>query len=174
MAKNVRRDTVDTGVGAILAIDVDRLDEEWVEQPTLFFRYAAKAADAKLMLNEAEAELDVVDAELASLIREKFERFGFNKPPAVETVKATVLLQDEHQEAQKVVNKARHDLDVFQAAVSALDHRKRALENLVFLHGQNYFSSPRANKSSREEVENMEIRQRGRHAKKRTREDNDE
>jgi hypothetical protein len=124
-------------------VDKERLDEEWVNQPDLFHEFAIQLADARLELEEAKAELDVVAAELDRDIRERPNKFGLDK--FTETaVKNTVLTQQAYKAQVSAVNKARHRMDIVQAAVTACDHRKKALENLVYLHGQDYFSTPRA------------------------------
>jgi hypothetical protein len=51
--------------------------------------------------------------------------------------------------------------------VAALDHRKKALENLVYLHGQSYFSAPtapRGMKDRMDEVEKASVRGKARRA----------
>ena len=44
-------------------------------------------------------------------------------------------------------------MDMIQAAVIALDHRKSALERMVSLHGQNYFSTPVISGEGKDNVE---------------------
>lgn len=128
-------------------IDVNELDREWVGQPELFHTYAIQAADARLALDEAKAQLDITRAEIDKDIRDRPAHYDLEK--VTETALLSVLLlQPMHQKAVRAVNKAKHDLDIVQAAVTALDHRKKALENLVFLHGQNYFSTPRVSGDS--------------------------
>ena len=50
----------------------------------------------------------------------------------------------------------KHKVDVLQVVVDALDHRKKALENLVTLHGMSYFASPKAPKEIRNDVKEVE------------------
>jgi hypothetical protein len=40
------------------------------------------------------------------------------------------------------VIEVRYDYDMSRSALSAIDSKKSALENLVKLHGQNYFAGP--------------------------------
>jgi len=63
-------------------------------------------------------------------------------------------MQKSYKVAAKEVLRLRHAADVLQAAVTALDHRKKALENLVYLHGQNYFSEPHARDGDSRETVN--------------------
>lgn len=137
-----------------LNIDKGALDEEWLKQPSLVFKYAKKAAQCKLELDEAKTALDLTKAELDKEIREDPEAFDIEKVtnPAVE---AAIVAEDDYQEALAEVSKKKYELDVLYAAVNALEHKKRALESLVSLHGQNYFSTPRAKGSNAEAVESL-------------------
>jgi len=125
----------------ILHIDKHNLDEEWLAQPEMFFWYAEKLADARADVERAKANLQVTAADLDSQIRERPEDFGIVKTTEA-ALKAAVLCQDDYREAQRVLIEAEHTSDLFDAAVKALDQRKRALENLVSLHGQSYFATP--------------------------------
>lgn len=158
-----------------LIIDEHSLDKEWVEQPRLSFKYSEKLADAQLALDEAEDELSIVAAELDKSIRASPEDYEIDKvtEPAI---KAAIPLQEEHRTALATIRTCKHRVNILKGANKAIDHRKRALENLVDLYGQNYFSSPRAPdgaKEAMEEVEEKAIRKRGQ-KKRRRKEDEDD
>lgn len=133
-------------------IDEHRLDSEWVRQPAVYYRYAVKLADARTAYEQAKAARDVTVAELDREIRTHPEVYGVAKITEG-VVEKTVLLQPEYQKAIAEVIDAKHQMDMLQAAVDTLEHRKRALENLVSLHGQNYFSTPRAPHGTEEEMD---------------------
>jgi hypothetical protein len=61
----------------------------------------------------------------------------------------------------------RHKASVLKVAVTALDQRKKALEKLVDLHGQDYFSTPRAKGENREKMEELETSLRRKRTQKR-------
>jgi len=151
-----------------LQIDENQLDTEWLNQPQLYYRYAAKAADARRDFDAAKDELEVTKAEVDQSIRSDPAKFGLTKLTEA-TVASAVIIQEEYQKAQENVRQARHRHDVYQAAVSALDHRRKALENLVTLFMANYFSKPRVPKGAEEDVDKMEkgsVRRRGRRRSK--------
>jgi hypothetical protein len=128
-------------VSSPFSIDELRLDREWLAQAELVHEHCLNLADAKLRHNEAKAEADVVAAELDRDVRLHPTKYGLDK--LTETVVAnTITLQPAHKEAHKKLIQAKHDVDVLEAAVSALEHKKRALENLVALHGMDYFATP--------------------------------
>lgn len=133
------------------AIDAEALDQEWLGQPALYHKWAVRVADARQKVAEAKADLDVTKAEVGQAIRSNPEEYGVSKP-TVDAINEAVLLAEDYQKAAAAVIKAQHTADVLAAAVAALDHRKRALENLVELQGRDYFSTPRAAGSSMAKV----------------------
>jgi hypothetical protein len=123
-------------------VDPTRLDQEWVEQPKLYFRYARKVAELQGAVEQAKAAIDVVEAECSSRVRANPERFKVAKVTD-KAVSERVYQMAEYQEAVLEYQRLRKALDVYKAAVTALDHRKRALENLVKLWLGEYYSNPR-------------------------------
>lgn len=138
-------------------IDIDdlRLDQEWLRQPRLYLKYAEKLADSKRSLDEAKNELEVIRADVAKMIRTSPESFGLAK--ATEgAVAETMVRQDEVRAAERAVVEKKYEVQILEAAVQAIEHRKRALENLVSLHLAGYFSEPRATGESKEHVDRVE------------------
>ena len=144
--------------------DKDALDDEWIRQPELYHKYATELADARLDFEEKKNKLEVVRAELDKEIRTDPEQFDLLKVTE-SGISAVIVVQPEYTKALKRINTARHRIDILQAATTALDHKKKALENLVYLHGQNYFSSPRArgeeSKAMDEVVRKSKLNKRG-------------
>jgi hypothetical protein len=125
-----------------IVIDETALDVEWLEQPNLMMRYARVAATARMNLDLAKESLDFVRAELDKKIRTDPGIYGIEK--VTETVVQNIIIaQDEYKEASRVVISAKFEADVAQGAVRAFEARKDALENLVRLHGQQYFAGPK-------------------------------
>lgn len=145
--------------------DPNDLDTEWVEQPRLRFRYGADLADAKRSVSEAKAELELTTAELELAIRSNPAGFGLDSKVTEGAVKATVLSQEGYTKAKNALIQAQHDVDVLDAAVSAIDHRKKALEDLVALFLAGYFARPTAPSGAKDrmaEVSKQAVRQKGR------------
>lgn len=140
---------------SIFDLDKHRLDEEWVNQPKLFFEYAHKLADARADLEQHKAMRDVVYANLDRDIRASPDKYDIAK--ITETViTSTIKLQTDYMEADRDYRAANHRVDIVEAYVKALDHRKKALENLVSLEARNYFSSPKAPEIARERMNELE------------------
>ncbi len=134
-------------------LDKDNLDGEWVNQPTLFHTYARKLANARSKLEQAKVELEVVDAELDLQIRDNPSHYDISKVTEG-AISKVIIAQKEHRIATHNLLQAKHKVDLLQATVTALDHRKKALENLVELRLADYFAEPRAKSNgSHESIE---------------------
>ncbi len=123
-------------------IDQDALDVEWLEQPRLMMRYARLAAEARKHMEWAKENLDVARASLDQSIRTDPEKFGLDKVTE-SAIASAILIHKEFREAQDKFREAQYEFNMAQAAVRALDGKRDALENLVRLHGQQYFAGPK-------------------------------
>lgn len=159
----------------VLDIDQLHLDKHWVEQPRLYLQHAKLLADARRELDRLKSELELTHAELDKEIRTSPEEYDIEKV-SEKAIENCILTQKRYLTANAAVIDAKHAVDVYQAFVSALDHRKRALENLVDLHGQSYFATPRAtgdNSEAMQEAEQRILRRRGQRPR-RSKEEDDE
>jgi hypothetical protein len=147
-------------------IDKNQLDREWVRQPGLYHKYALQLADAKRDFEQAKTAVDLAEASADSDIRERPQKYGIEKVTEA-AVKATVAGHKAVKEAIAALHEARHKVDVLQAAVTTLDHRKKALENLVDLRLADYFAEPRAGRAT-----TTDINERTKRAARRAVEDN--
>lgn len=138
-----------------IAIDETALEIEWLEQATLFMKYAKNAAEARRTLDQVKESLDIVKAEMDKKIREHPEKFKIEKVTEA-VISAAILRSDEFSEANQKYIDAKYELDIAQAAVSAMNQRKEALENLVKLHGQSYFAGPKMPRDIHKEREKRE------------------
>lgn len=125
-----------------LHYDENCLDREWQRQPTLFHKYAGLLADAKNKYAEAKAEFELVEAELSRAIRATPEQYGLTKTTEA-LIESTVRVQAKYQTRLREMNLAKYDVDIAQAAVDALHHKKAALESAVVLWCRDYHSSPK-------------------------------
>jgi hypothetical protein len=136
----------------IFEIDQNQLDVEWVQQPRTFYEYAKKLAKAKARWERSKSALDVVRAELHKKVMHDPASYDIVKV-TVDAVTNVITLLPEFQVAQEEVHKRKYTVDINQAAVNALDHKKAALERLVSLHGQSYFATPQAKDAAGVEVQ---------------------
>ena len=143
-----RRTMADVGADfRMFDLDKNRLDDEWVVQPKRFLKAATELSDAKEEADRLKAERDLLEAELDNDIRSRPEDYGLAKltEPAI---KKTIMKEERMARMEDKIIKARHKVGVLDALVSALEHRKKALENLVQLRLAEYFSEPREPQNS--------------------------
>jgi hypothetical protein len=141
-----------------LSIDRNNLEEEWITQPEAYYHWAKRAADAQLEYDRSKANLDVVRAEVDRAVRDGPMSFGIGK--LTETaVSNAVLSTTAYKEAYEELNLAKHALQIAQAAVNALEHKKRALTMLVELWIRSYYADPQAKSEVPEEWGKKRIRQ---------------
>lgn len=149
----------------VVQLDENQLDKECIRLPNDYLRYAHLAAEAKKDADEAKARLDVVKADLSSLIRKKPDKYGLEKPTE-SAINAAIEINDEYQQAIRELQTAKYHHDLAQSVVWALEHKKRSLTLLVELHGMGYFNEPKISKRGKEAVEEMTKREvRRRHQK---------
>jgi len=124
-----------------LKIQQDALDVEWLQQADLMRQYGQHAAQMRLDMDKAAETLAVVKAETDKEIRAAPADYDIVK--ITETVITnTIILEVGYRDALDKFNEARYEHEMARVAVSALEHKKSALENLIRLHGQQYFAGP--------------------------------
>lgn len=124
-----------------MEIDPSALDVEWLGQPTLMAKYTKHSAEMKRQADMAKERLNLVQAELDSKIRTSPEEYGIAKVTE-NSLKAALLQQKEYQDATQEYIDASFEENVAKGVVQAVADRRSALENLVRLHGMQYFAGP--------------------------------
>lgn len=125
----------------VYAIDKYNLDEECVRQVEFIEEAAHKAVVARIVVEGAKARLEQAKAAADIEIRNNPSQFNLAKvtegtvAAAVVTHPNVVIATNEHLTA-------RQDMLQWEAACSMLEHRKKSLDNLIYLHGQAYYSKP--------------------------------
>jgi hypothetical protein len=140
-----------------IAVDINRdeLDIEWLRQPNMMEDACRALADARLAHSGLKADLELCEAELSLHIRKNPEDFSLDKTTEA-VISAVILTQEKYQKKLKRLNEAKQSIDVAEALTTALHHKKAALENLVQLQAQGYFSTPKAPPEARERMNSVE------------------
>ena len=125
-----------------IRIDESALDIEWLDQPSLLMKYSRNAAQLDLDCKRKKVELSLIEAELDSKIRENPSRYKLEKVTEG-AIKAIIQKDKGYQECQEELFTMEYEVNVANKAILAFTQRKEALENLVRLHGQQYFAGPR-------------------------------
>ncbi len=153
-------------------IDLNRLDDEWINQPKMYFKFSERLTDAKEELERCKGRIEIAGDELKEIkarlslrIRKNPKKFfGDEGKPTETAIENRILVHPLYAKAKAVIYQldekliaANKKVSTYYSAVHTLDHRKAALERLVSLHGQNYFATPRAtDENSREVVDDIE------------------
>lgn len=127
----------------IMKIDETALDVEWLDQAHRFMKVSKEASVLKKELALLKEESDVLEANWVNRIRRHPAKYGMENRVTEGGIKAAVTANEEvRQMAFKIIDK-QYELDLVSSAVRAMEHRKAALEELVQLHGQQYFAGPK-------------------------------
>lgn len=132
-----------------VAIDITRLDEEWVDQAVRFQRYAELKAKADKKKADLKEELDVLKARTELAVRGGGRPLAAGVKLTESTVEAMVIIDEEVLKKSKELGEATYEANVLGAAVEAFAHRKKALEKLVDLFVFSYFGDPKEGRVDR-------------------------
>lgn len=131
-----------TDYDGMLQIDHNALDVECLEQPGSFMRISQAAAQSNAELDRAKESLDVMKAEISKKIRLNPEKYGIEKLTEAQ-VECAVISEPSYRDAQQKLIDLREQANILGGAVRAFDQRKKMLELLVSLYGQQYFAGPK-------------------------------
>ena len=158
-----------------LKINKHELDDEWERQPELFMEWGEKMATAQAEVDNLSSRLDLVKAQLEIEIRQNPEAYGLEKTTE-KVIAAALVQQPDYRACEKRLNEARKELHYAKAAVTGLEHRKRALTMLVELFVRDYYSDshkPRIQERAMQEDKRRDVRRRGRDRRRRNSEDDE-
>jgi len=129
-----------------LGIDPDALDVEWLMQPQLYLKYAELYVNAEVYYDRTKEKLELVKATLDNRIRSTPALYMSSEKKLTEaSINSIIVTDEEYKKAQSIFQAAKRTFKLLGVALRAFEQRKTALENLVKLHGQSYFSSPNVN-----------------------------
>ncbi len=125
-------------------IDEDALDIEWLEQGSLAMRYAQYQIECDSKVRQLEEKKRVIRSELILAVNEEPKNtVGKDKPNAAD-IEAYYRTQLSYQGITERLNNARTEAEYAKVASDEIRYtRKKALENLVALYGQQYFAGPK-------------------------------
>ena len=135
-----------------LVPDIYALEEDWRRQSSLCKKHYDELADLRLAYDEAKQQAEEVEAEVSMDVRRSPSKYHIDKVTEA-TVEAATTLDLRVREAKRDMLLAKHAVAKKEATVSALEHKKKALEKCVDLWLAGYYSEPRASKDSREHME---------------------
>lgn len=123
-----------------LSIDKYKLDDECLSHSVLYYRYSEMTADAKNQVGVLADSLKLKMGEANIAIRNRFTKKEIKFTEAV--INAEVEKDETVIDAREELREAELNLARLQAGVSAFEHRKSQLDNVVRLYCAGYFSTP--------------------------------
>lgn len=120
-----------------LAIDKAALDDEIIQQPSLFFRVCEEYVVAAAERDALKEQLSYVDAQLDAEVRRRLEREDAKATEAM--VKAQVQTHGDHEAAFTEFVEAKKKADVLSALKEAFHMRGYMLRDLASLTIANYY-----------------------------------
>lgn len=144
-----------------MSIDESALDVEWLEQSELALTYGDNWAGLKRVLMLAEENIKVIRAELIKQVNDNPDKYlGNGVKPTGPNVEAYYRNHKRHQQAKDEWVNAMYECNIAEIAKNEVSFtRKAALENLVQLHGQNYFAGPKMPRDLTLEKDNWKQKQ---------------
>lgn len=137
-------------------LDSTKLDAAWRGQPKHVYKATEKIAELRAEVEKAKAKIALTKANVSLEARQNPEEFGIDK--LTEAALLTAVASNKRVvAAEDKLIQAKFELEKWEGVLLALEHRKRALENLVTLHGQGYFSEPSLSGEARRRVEDSEM-----------------
>ena len=123
-----------------IKLDRHALDLAAEEQPGLFLEVAEQHVQAKSRYDQTRDELTRLDARIAQRIRGGWNEAKDGK--ATEGKVADVVLTDpEHLAKAEAMQKAKQEVDEWEALRTAFDHRLRMIHELASLYASGYYSA---------------------------------
>lgn len=137
-----------------MSIDVTALDVEWTEQAELAMKYGRLWAEAQDATSRAEEKVKYVRSKLTmEVIKKPAKCLGVGIAYSDAKAEAYYRTHPEYIEAKDEWLDCLNNLNTILVAKSEISFtRKSALENLVVLHGQNYFAGPNVPRDLKNEM----------------------
>ena len=127
-----------------MLIDENALEIEWLDQAPLANKYGRNWAKCQMELELAQEEIKLVRSELIKKVNEDPVKWlGDGIKATGPVVEAYYRNHRRHQEVKTKIVNLQYETNVAEIAFKEISiTRKKALENLVTLHGQQYFAGP--------------------------------
>ena len=123
-----------------LKIDKYSLDEELVNQPSLFMKWAEEYVFALERRDKAKEKLDIVKAEIDADIRNNPKDYGFDGKVTEAGISACIIQQEGYSKVNSELIEANKEVNIYAAAKEAMGHKKSSLAKLVELYLTDYWS----------------------------------
>jgi len=123
-------------------VDPEALDVEAARQADLFYDWAKLEVELEDKAERLGHECDVMAAKIEVDARQNPEDYGLGPKSTEAAVKAAVLLDKRWAKKRERYFDAKRDASLAKKARYAMEQKKRMIEVLITLHGQEYFAGP--------------------------------
>lgn len=142
-----------------IRIDDSALDIEWIDQAELSLKYGKIWAEAQRILTIAEENIKIIRAELIQKANEAPMKTCKKEKPNAADIEAYYQQHPDHIQAKEEWIDAQYECNMAAVAKNEVSFtRKAALENLVTLHGQQYFAGPSIPRDIHAERERRDVK----------------
>jgi len=135
-----------------IRIDPDSLDVEWLGQAELALKWAKHLTSLRKEVNQMEERKKTIRSELILEVNEDPEKLIGKKTPNANDIEAFYRTDKDYKQTVKKLLDLQEELEFAELIFQEIAWtRKKALENLVILHGQQYFAGPSVPRNLSEE-----------------------
>ena len=135
-----------------ISISRKQLDNEWAKQPVLCLKYGDLYAEAVAERDHLKRQMDVVRAQVDEKVRKSPEEYGLVKSTEA-AIKSAIEASEEVDQINKDFIEATKNVNLLASAREAINHKKKALENLVQLQLAGYYGDPKIPEEVRQEAD---------------------
>jgi len=127
-----------------MEIDETALDVEWLNQASLAMKYGKHWSKCRETFTRAEENIKIIRSQLLKdANKNPVACLGKDIKPTAPNIEAYYRDHEDHIEAKEEWIAAQYELNMAEVAKWEISNTRRlALENLVRLHGQQYFAGP--------------------------------
>lgn len=144
-----------------MRIDETALDVEWLDQGTLALKYGKHLADLHKQVAKLEERKKTMRSELILKANQFPEESCGKEKPNTADIEAYYRNHERYKKIADELIEVQYEAEFAELAKNEIVFtRRQALENLVILHGQQYFSGPSMPRNLPQEREKREERQR--------------
>lgn len=135
-----------------IMIDETALDVEWLEQAPLAIKYAKQVVELREEVRRLKELKKLTRSELILEANKYPEKCCHKQKPNANDIEAYYRSHENYLDVIDELNDAISELEFAEDIKNEISFtRKAALENLVVLHGQQYFAGPRTPRNITEE-----------------------
>lgn len=153
----------------IFYVDMNRLEEQAAEHTFLFVQHSKDLKDAQEELNQIEAEIDLIKADIGHWVVKNPKKYKLPEKINAVMIERVILRHPKYKKELPRLYKAQKRVNTLKVYVAAYEHRKRMISKAADMYHDQYFAKPYIPSSEMREVVEQLEKQRIRRKSKPTR-----